>query len=252
MTSGGTSGSAVVLLLHGLGATGAVWQGVERELARHKGVTTFAPDLAGHGSSSADAPYTLEKLAARVARDIPRHQRLFVVGHSLGGYVALALAGGEFGIQPSGAMSIGAKLSFSESERARGADLASKPVRWFTTRAEAEERYRLVSGLPAARFPEVCCIERGVAAGENGFRLAADPAVFGIVVPSFTQLLESARCPVRILRGERDALVSREECVALGLRAEELQGLGHNAQVEDPGRVAKIIGEHYLGEWNDC
>jgi pimeloyl-ACP methyl ester carboxylesterase len=231
----------VLLLLHGLGATGAVWHGVAREFEKRADLTILAPDHLGHGAGAPAAPYTVEKLATAAFRHIPGHRRLFVVGHSMGGYVALALAGGGFGVQPQAILSIGAKLNFSDVEKARGADLASKPVRWFTTREEAEERYRLVSGLPKAQFPQDWCIERGVTSGDGGFHLAADPAVFGIVVPPFAELLSDARCPVHVARGEHDSIVSREECVALGREFDEYAGLGHNAQVEDPVRVARAI-----------
>ena len=80
----------------------------------------------------------------------------------MGGYVALALGSGTDSVygRPT-VLSIGAKLNFSEAERARAAELAAKPVRWFATRAEAEERYRLVSGLPAARFPQAGASNEG-------------------------------------------------------------------------------------------
>jgi pimeloyl-ACP methyl ester carboxylesterase len=233
----------LILLLHGLGTTGAVWHGVERKLAERGEVTILAPDLPGHGGSGADAPYTVERLAAAVSRGLPPHERLIAVGHSLGAYVALALGSGAFGVSPAALLSIGAKLNFSQAERARAVDLAAKPVRWFATRAEAEQRYRLVAGLPAAHFAQPWCIERGVVSGEGGFRLASDPAVFGIGVPPFADLLAAIRCPARIARGEHDEIVSREEIAALGCTTEDLAGLGHNAQVEDPARVVRLIDE---------
>lgn len=240
--SGDSRTGTLVLLLHGLGTTGAVWSEVRRRLAAHDR-TILAPDLPGHGSSRPAPPYTLECLARGAIRDIPQHRRLVVVGHSLGGYVALALAGGAYGVHPVAALSIGAKLMFSDADRARGTELAAKPVRWFATHAEAEERYRLVCGLPETLFPDAECIERGVCEGEHGFRLATDPAALAIQVPGFASLLAEARCPVRIARGEHDALVSREECAALGRNVSELPGLGHNAHVENPELVADVIEE---------
>jgi len=135
---------------------------------------------------------------------------------------------------------------FSDADRARGAELAAKPVRWFATRTEAEERYRLVCGLPETLFPDAECIERGVCEGEHGFRLATDPAALAIQVPPFASLFAAVRCPVRIARGEHDALVSREECAALGRNVAELPGLGHNAHVENAALVAGLV-EEFLG-----
>ncbi|HET6317209.1 MAG TPA: alpha/beta hydrolase [Chloroflexota bacterium] len=82
-----------ILLLHGLGVGGAVWQSFARRLLPER--AAVAPDLRGHGQS--DAPrggyeprgYALD-LAALI-EDL-RLQPLPVVGHSLGALVALALA----------------------------------------------------------------------------------------------------------------------------------------------------------------
>src|SRR5262249_4583663 len=81
-----------LLLLHGLGVTGAVWQSFARRLLpTYAGV---APDLRGHGES--DAPpdgYAPEDYAADLTEMIDelKLSPLPVVGHSLGALVALAL-----------------------------------------------------------------------------------------------------------------------------------------------------------------
>jgi N-formylmaleamate deformylase len=81
-----------LLLLHGLGVTGAVWQSFARRLLPT--YAGLAPDLRGHGES--DAPpdgYQPEDYAADLAEMIDelRLSPLPVVGHSLGALAALAL-----------------------------------------------------------------------------------------------------------------------------------------------------------------
>ena len=251
----------LVLLIHGLGTSGAVWSAVARALERQRGVDVLAPDLPGHGAAGAAAPYTLDGLAAamaamvmaacsgsRVAAGAALIRPVLVAGHSLGGYVALALASGRFGFTPRAALSLGAKLSFDAAERARAAEVAARPVRYFATHAEAVTRYRLVAGLTPPQAPDDRSLERGVVREEQGFRLAADPAAFGIVVPDFAALLAAARCPVLVARGEHDALVSRAQCERLGAPTAELAGLGHNAHVEDPARLAALIAGLPIGQ----
>ena len=77
-----------VVLLHGWGYSGAVWDELAARLAPRYRV--HAPDLPGYRSAPACSPYTLERLADVVARAAPR--RCHVVGWSLGGEVALAWA----------------------------------------------------------------------------------------------------------------------------------------------------------------
>ncbi|TLY98664.1 MAG: alpha/beta hydrolase, partial [Gammaproteobacteria bacterium] len=47
----GGEGSRTALLLHGLGATAAVWKPVERALQERGSVRWLAADLGGHGGS---------------------------------------------------------------------------------------------------------------------------------------------------------------------------------------------------------
>src|SRR5579859_7153698 len=85
-----------VLLLHGLGVGGSIWQAFARRLLPD--LAAVAPDLRGHGQSDAPASgYTPADYAGDLIELIedqdwlnPRPVR--VVGHSLGALVALALA----------------------------------------------------------------------------------------------------------------------------------------------------------------
>lgn len=80
-----------VLLLHGLGAGGAVWQAFARRLLPY--LAALAPDLRGHGAS--DAPvsgYEPLDYARDVAELLRAEGAMPVVGHSLGALVALETA----------------------------------------------------------------------------------------------------------------------------------------------------------------
>jgi pimeloyl-ACP methyl ester carboxylesterase len=89
---GGRTGAPLVLL-HGLGGAAANWVDLAPLLAeRHR---VLVPDLPGHGGSTALAAVpNLVVFADRVATIAEREQLLpaAVVGHSLGGIVALRLA----------------------------------------------------------------------------------------------------------------------------------------------------------------
>jgi pimeloyl-ACP methyl ester carboxylesterase len=80
----------VVLLVHGILGTNAVWDALLPDLARTH--TVIAPDLPGHGRSGSSAgDYSVGALAATL-RDLLLAlgiERATVVGHSLGGGVAM-------------------------------------------------------------------------------------------------------------------------------------------------------------------
>lgn len=83
-------GSPRVLFLHGLGSAGPVWWQIAEGLAV-AGYPSTAPDLRGHGASLRCDTYTLSGYAEDVVASHPGPWNL-VVGHSLGGAVAVRAA----------------------------------------------------------------------------------------------------------------------------------------------------------------
>ena len=83
----------VLLLIHGMGGNFENWQEVIEPLARRH--TVIAPDLPGHGSSApGSGDYSVGALAAGL-RDLLvalGHERATLVGHSLGGGIAMQFA----------------------------------------------------------------------------------------------------------------------------------------------------------------
>jgi pimeloyl-ACP methyl ester carboxylesterase len=86
------SGPAIVLV-HGITSSSAVWEGVGPQLAQHH--TVLAPDLLGHGQSAKPrGDYSMGAFASGI-RDLALYLGLgpvTVVGHSLGGGVAMQFA----------------------------------------------------------------------------------------------------------------------------------------------------------------
>ena len=83
----------VVLLIHGITSSADAWRAVIPALAEHH--TVIAPDLLGHGGSAKPrGDYSLGAYASGV-RDLMAalgHERATVVGHSMGGGIAMQLA----------------------------------------------------------------------------------------------------------------------------------------------------------------
>jgi pimeloyl-[acyl-carrier protein] methyl ester esterase len=77
-----------LLLIHGWGMHGAIWEGVAEQLARRFRV--HAVDLPGMGDSPVCDPYTPQHLVGQLAQLLP--PRAVVCGWSLGGQLAVRLA----------------------------------------------------------------------------------------------------------------------------------------------------------------
>jgi len=89
-----TAGEGPVLLaVHGIASDSQAWRAALPLLARR--VTVIAPDLPGHGASAkAPGDYSLGSLASSLRDFLVKlgHERATLVGHSLGGGVAMQFA----------------------------------------------------------------------------------------------------------------------------------------------------------------
>jgi pimeloyl-ACP methyl ester carboxylesterase len=239
--SGGTGGP-ILLLLHGLGANAAVWERLRPLLARWPG-RWLAPDLRGHGRSGHGAPYSLGTHAADVAQLIPPGEEVVVLGHSMGGAVAMTLASAWFGVAVRAVVAFGVKLVWTPEQIARGRDLARAPVRWFAARAEAIERYLLVSGLKDLIDPGSAAAALGIVEDGGRFRLAADPAIANAVGVPFDKVIGAMLAPLHLAAGERDPMVTLDEMRRFDPAARLLPGSGHNPHVEAPEVLWRYVEE---------
>ena len=87
---GGDSGGSLLVFCHGLFGQGRNWTGVAKALAdEHRSLLV---DLPHHGRSSWSARVDYLDLADEVAAALPTDEPVTLVGHSMGGKVAMALA----------------------------------------------------------------------------------------------------------------------------------------------------------------
>ena len=230
----GGQGDPVVLLLHGLGATAEVWDGLVPLLPGG----WVAPDLPGHGGSAPLPEYTFAAVAEAVA-DLVDPAGTVVLGHSFGGVVGLHLAGRP-GVRK--VIGLGIKVAWTPEELARATALAAREPARFATRDEAVARHLRLSGLDGLVAPDAPAAVAGVVEQDGAWRPALDPRAFGVGDPQVAALVAAAPVPVVLARGEHDAMVSAEQLRAIASDAVDLPGLGHNAHVEGPAAVADLLG----------
>jgi pimeloyl-ACP methyl ester carboxylesterase len=240
----GGSGEPVLLLLHGLGATGDVWAGWRPLLAQRWPGRWLAPDLPGHGGSPPLAGYTFGGFAAAVAGLVPPGAPLVVLGHSLGGVVGLALAGGGLPAPVRAVIGLGIKVAWTEEELDRARAFARRPPAWYPTRAEAAARYLRVSGLDGLLPASDPAVDAGLRQQDGQWRLAMDPGAFAVGAPDMARLIAGSPAPVTLARGERDPMNTDEQLARLGPAAITLPGLGHNAHVESPESSIALLDDY--------
>ena len=246
----GPRGDHAVVLLHGYSASIQWWDAVAPVLARNERVITI--DLVGHGGSEAPsdpAPYSAEGQATAVSQALDalgvRHAVL--VGHSMGGVVATALAEREPNLVD--------RVVVSDTPAGPGLTalpVLGKVVCWPVLGAafdglrhfDVVDTNSLQTGF-AADFPvPVFAYESLKRMTHNALcnarlagRLNEEKAV--------SDRLAGLGKPVRVVFGERDVLTPTESNIARyrqsGLQPVVIAGAGHSPAVEKPGEFLSAI-----------
>jgi len=237
----GGDGKPLLVMLHGLGANAAVWRRLRPIVeARWRG-RWLAPDLRGHGRSGQATPYGMAMHAADVAGLLDAEEEIVILGHSMGGAVAMMLAGGWFGINVQRVVAFGVKLVWTNEEVAKAQELARAPMRRFATRDEAIERYLRVSGLKGLIDPSSAEAAIGIVAEEGRFRLAADPRINGVVGVALEAAIAAMRAPLRLAAGEHDPMVTLDQMRRFDPQAAVIAGAGHNPHVEASEALWRMV-----------
>lgn len=239
----GGEGERLLVLLHGLGATRHVWKPMLAQ-GCWRG-RWIAPDLRGHGTSPHASDCSLAAHAGDIGELINAHapaNEIVVLGHSMGGAVALELSSGSYGFTPKRAFGVGIKVAWNDDELAGMRKMASMSVKFFPAKEEAVARYLKVSGLHGLIAPESEDANAGITQTAEGWRLAYDPATASVGAPPMDALLATARAPIHLARGATDVMVSHAQIVVYDPKARDLSG-GHNVMVENPAAVWEWIDE---------
>jgi pimeloyl-ACP methyl ester carboxylesterase len=254
----------VLLLIHGMAGTCANWEAVIEPLAINH--TVIAPDFPGHGASApGGGDYSLGSLASGL-RDLMLalgHERATLVGHSLGGGVALQftyqfpemverlalVSSGGLGPDVSpilrAAALPGAELFIAATAGVGrrvgsvvGRGLGLVGLRPNTDLAEVTRGYATLTD-PDRRKAFVATLRSVV--GMEGQRVAA-----------LDKLYLAERLPLLIVWGEKDPIIpvehGREAHAQLpSSRLEVFEDTGHVPQLERPGRFIAVL-ERFIAE----
>jgi pimeloyl-ACP methyl ester carboxylesterase len=252
----------VLLLVHGMGGGYENWREVIEPLARR--YTVVAPDLPGHGASAAgNGDYSIGGLAVGM-RDLLLalgHERATLVGHSLGGGIAMQLAYQFPELAERLVLVSSGGLGPEVSLVLRAAALPGSEL-WITATARTGRwaGAALGRGLAAVGLrptTDVAEVARGYASLADSRRRAAFLAtlrsvinVGGQRIDAIDRLYLAAGIPVLIVWGARDPIIpvshgKRAHEAIAGSRLEIFDGVGHIPQLEAPGRFIAVL-ERFL------
>lgn len=236
-------------MVHGIGSRKITWDGIIPALRDH--FTCVSYDLRGHGESPVPpVPYTLDQLVEdlEALRAKLGHDKIHIIGHSLGGMIGPAYAHAH----PEHTLSVGllsTAAGRTEEDRAKLQGVISSmeekgivPVlntlvaRWYTDAfIEArpdliEARIKQVNDTPADVFLSV-------------FHIYAETEM--------AAWLHNVKCPCLVLTGELDGACSPRHNTFMAEQLPDselviLDGIKHSILIEAPERVAPSVREFLM------
>jgi pimeloyl-ACP methyl ester carboxylesterase len=243
-----SGGADTLVLIHGLGANGAVWDNLLPYIHENWSGRCLQPDLRGHGLSRTADNYSFGAFAADLAECLAGTQRIGIIGHSLGGALGALLASGWFGIDVRCVLAASVKTVWTEAELVKFAQIAQQPVRWMSNEAEARDRYLRAAGLQGHLSADARVVDRGIRyEAKRGYRFSADPKTIGSTGSQVDVLIRSALCPVRFVTGAQDCMAPAEQMSPFDQGMSVIEGAGHNIHVERPDEIWRLFQELWNG-----
>lgn len=238
----GPRDAPVLLLVHGSAATAGSWDAVVPLLAASHHVVRL--DLLGHGRSAqpVDGDYAIPAQARRAGQVLDRlgAERALVVGHSSGGYTAVALAEQRPALVTALALvDTGPRL---EAFTARDTGTIG-PAQWPPT----DEQIR---GFAASAFHEGFVVPQELIdelreMSYHAFVATMQASLAYLGERPVPERLASLGKPLQVVYGEQDGRWRPSSFAGYadvpGARVDPLPGIGHTPILEDPARTAELL-----------
>jgi pimeloyl-ACP methyl ester carboxylesterase len=237
----GDRGARGAVLVHGTAAHARWWDHVAPQLPA--GMRVVALDLSGHGDSDRRSQYSLDRWAAEVvavAADGGISGEPFIVGHSLGGNIAIRAAA-LYGAALAGIVVIDTPL-FETPPPAQDTVMGTAAFgvdRTYQSREEALARFRLVPEHPVLPYVRDHIAAWSVTrrdSGEWGWKF--DRSLFPKMERSWP-VARRADCRAAVLRAQHGImtpLMADLLCERLGrdVTVFEIPAAGHHVLLDEP------------------
>ena len=230
------------VLLHGFAGDPTTWRRTGEFLAE-QGFEAIAFELPGHGLLPLIGP-SLDELVGEVTSRLPNppNGKYHLIGHSLGGAVAILIAARDPGRVASltllAPIGIGTYInqSFLDGIVSAGTiDALERELRKTTGRPLSYAKSALAAILESRRPDALKAISQTI---------ALDGVQQLFLVPE----LEKITAPVRIFFGREDKVVNWQDALSLpGQIALHLFDTGHMPHWEDPSAVLPVLGRFPVG-----
>ncbi len=233
----------VMVLLHGFLENKSIWDFYLADFSRNNRIITF--DLLGHGESEClGYIHTMENQAEMIAEllNYLKIEKVFFVGHSMGGYVVLAIADmfSEFvtGLVLLNSTAYEDSLE-RKANRTRAINAVKKDYTTFVSLAIAnlfspENREKLITEIEIVKREALKTPLQGIIAAQEGMKIRKDR----------TRVLQNSLFPIYLILGQKDPVLQYEETLKQveGTQVEVITfSDGHMSYIENKEQLKEVL-----------
>jgi len=238
-----------IILLHGYLETKEIWTDFAKDLS--KDFEVIIPDLSGHGESVLiDNNLTVEKMATGVKKvlDNENIKQCFLVGHSMGGYVALAF----LDLYPEflSALSLFHSSPYPDTdEKRKNRDREINIIR------QGKKSQVYTAHFPKTFAPEnVEKFQKEIEQMKERAKKMSDEGIIAALEamkkrPDRSGLLQKTDIPIQYIIGEKDNFIPMSILEKLKLPENSelvvLENSGHNGFIEEKKNALEAVGGFY-------
>jgi len=250
-----TAGGPTCLLIHGFGDGSHVWTHTVQSLDETCAIVTV--DLRGHGESawSCSRDYTVKAHVNDLMHVIGELQLkdLILVGHSLGGQIAIHLtAAHPDRVRGLALLDFGPDINITGMLQAR--QMLRDSLRLYTSRDDYQTWLIRSQPLIVPAAAELLAAT-ALRPCDDGFRLKIDPALADSEAHTHKdpreekflwQALNDFFCPVLVVRGAGSAVLSRSVAAQMQRTIRNstlhvINGAGHAVMLDNPDQTSGIV-----------
>ncbi len=237
-----------VLLLHGFGGHADAWNACIKSLPTHLHV--HAPCLPGHGGAPVCAGF--EETLTTLVQHIPAQEPFAVVGYSLGGRLAYAMAA-RYPHRVRALLAVGAHPGLSHTDTQERLNRVHTDACWADVLRTQGVQVFFKQWRTQALFHTQKTLDPAVLQQQEQWQMRHTPQDLACMMerfslglmPCYTPMLAQLNIPVHLGVGAEDAkyvAVLHALCGVLKQgRLLKAQGAGHNVLLEQPSTVAQWI-----------
>ncbi|GAB4037483.1 alpha/beta fold hydrolase [Spirosoma gilvum] len=231
------SQSPVLCLIHGHGVDASIWDSIYADLAIETSV--LKPDFAYQTNHPTIEAYAEDLYAQLQTAQV---EQVVLVGHSMGGYIALAFAEQHPDMVHGLALYHSTALADDESRR----EVRRQAIDELKANGSAPFIQKQLPKMVAPDYPT----EKTQQLIDRFVDLPADALIAGMAAmaarPDRTHVLRDAQFPVLLVLGRKDQIIAYDKAAELAnlsdyIRIETIEDAGHLSMVEQPGESFQII-----------